>query len=120
MAPPPAEPVREARRLAIVAAPSRPYRSDHGIPERRAKQRAARLLSIEETANVSPSADQEEALMRRLLLATVALATLAVRAEAAPPYPQGALRLTWDTGTYRFAGRGGDIWPVTAGPGGRL
>src|SRR3954451_9240693 len=58
--------------------------------------------------------------MRRLLLATAALATLAVRAEAAPPYPQGDLRLTWDTGTYRFAGRGGDLWPVTAGPGGQL
>src|SRR3954464_11188993 len=109
MAPPPAEPVREARRLAIVAAPSRPYRSDHGIPERRAKQRAARLPSIEGTANVSPSADQEEAPMRRLLLATVASATSPARAEVAPPYPWGDLRLTWDTTNSRFGGGGGDI-----------
>ena len=61
--------------------------------------------------------------MRRLLLATAALAALvahSARAEAAPPYPWGDLRITWDTATYRFGGLGGDIWPVTAGAGGQL
>ena len=67
--------------------------------------------------------EDEGALMRSLLLATVALAPLAAGpalADAAPPYPWSDLGLTWNTGTYRFGGVGGDIWPVTTGAGGQL
>src|SRR5690242_12466846 len=64
--------------------------------------------------------------MRRLLLATVALAPLAAltaspaRADAVPPYPWSDLGITWETGTYRSGGLGGDLWPVTAGADGRV
>jgi hypothetical protein len=46
-------------------------------------------------------------------LALAALATTPV--EAAAPYPQSAVitGITWDTGSHRWGGEGGDIWPVT-------
>src|SRR3954469_3506402 len=54
----------------------------------------------------------------------VALALPALAAApavaAAPPYPASDLGITWDTSTYRSAGRGGDIWPVTTGADGQM
>jgi hypothetical protein len=52
-----------------------------------------------------------------LLAGLAALATAATPgpARAAAPYPKSTVitGITWDTGTHRWSGAGGDIWPVT-------
>src|SRR3954465_9791762 len=54
---------------------------------------------------------------RLFVLIGAALASLAAGAAGAAPYPASGLvtGVSWDTATYRFAGAGGDLWPVTAG-----
>ena len=55
-----------------------------------------------------------------VLLTGLAFAALAsTTAHAASPYPPSNISMSWNTATYRWSGRGGDIWPVTwssAGP----
>jgi hypothetical protein len=53
---------------------------------------------------------------RAALLVGFALWSLAAPARAAsPPYPPSEVvtGIAWETGTYRWSGGGGDIWPVT-------
>lgn len=58
------------------------------------------------------------------MAATALLATTATPAPAqtAPPYPRSTLLtgLTWDTGTYRWSGADGDLWPMTLMPDGTM
>ena len=54
-----------------------------------------------------------------LALALPALAAGPALAGTGAPYPTSNLGITWNTGTYRFGGVGGDIWPVTAAAGGQ-
>src|SRR4051794_41880204 len=58
----------------------------------------------------------------RAAIILAALASLAAGAAGAAPYPNSGLitGVSWDTATYRFAGAGGDLWPVTAGADGKV
>jgi hypothetical protein len=53
-------------------------------------------------------------LVLSLLLAALVLLP-AASVQAAAPYPASTVvtGITWDTGTYKYGGLGGDIWPVT-------
>src|SRR4051812_36949422 len=59
-----------------------------------------------------------------ILLIGFALGALAntttVRAQAPYPPSDVVTGITWETGTYRYAGAGGDIWPVTWAQGGSV
>src|SRR3954465_1989714 len=59
---------------------------------------------------------------RLFVIILAALASLAASAAGAAPYPASGLvtGISWDTATYRFAGAGGDLWPVTAGADGKV
>ena len=58
----------------------------------------------------------------RAAIILAALASLAASAAGAAPYPASGLvtGVSWDTATYRSAGAGGDLWPVTAGADGTV
>ena len=58
----------------------------------------------------------------RAAIILAALASLAASAAGAAPYPASGLvtGVSWDTATYRYAGVGGDLWPVTAGADGKV
>ena len=55
-------------------------------------------------------------LLPGLLLAALATAPV----QGASPYPQSTLGITWEQGTWRAGGAGGDIWPIATNSAGAL